>query len=138
MISKFLKSLWQIVINSFCNSAEKLHCWAMKDPKDKIIFDGFNVILLGVNGLLLFELLIPASLGDIAKKPLIIGIVGIILSVSLWAVVGILKTLTTKEITISLKYKFLSLLLLIPLQLFMHKILIWFKLNYVRQNNGGN
>jgi len=134
MTSKFLKLLWQAVINNFCNTVKKSHYWMMKEPKDKIMLEGSNVILLGVNGLLLSELLIPISLGNIANKPFVIAIVGIILSVSLWAVIGILKTLTIKEITISLKYKFLALLLFIPFQVFIHKVLIWFKFNY----NGNN
>lgn len=135
---KSLKLLSQAVINDFWDTAKKFHCWMIKKPEDGIILDGFNVVLLGVNGLLLSEILIPNSLGDIANKPFVIAIVGIMLSVSLWAVIGILKTLAKKEIIISPKYKFLTLLLFIPLQVFINKILIWFRFKYAKQNNGNN
>jgi len=138
MTRKSLKLLWQAVKNNLCNDAKRLHYWMMEEPKNGVILDGFSVVLLGVNGLLLSELVIPTSLGDIASKPFVVAIVGIMLSIFLWAVIGILKTLTTKEISISSKYKFLSFLLFIPFQLFINKILIWLKSNYAKQNNSNN
>jgi len=137
MARKSLKLLRRTT-NSFYSWVKKLHYWMMKKPKDDIILKGSNVILLGVNGLLLSEILMPTVLGNIAEKPFVIAIIGVMLTVFLWGITGIIKTLTEKEITVPLKYKFLAFLLFIPLLIFINKFLVWFKLNYVKQNNDDN
>lgn len=137
MARKFLKSLWRIT-NRFYSRVKKWHYWMMKESKDGMILEGSNVILLGVDGLLLSELLMPTIIGNIAEKPFVIAIIGIILAICLWGATGIVRTFTGKEIIISLKYKLLASLLFIPLLIFINKFLVWFKFNYVKQNNSDN
>jgi len=79
------------------NLVEKLHSWMMKEPKDKILLEGFNVILLGINGLLLSDLLMPIALGEAAKIPFVVAILGVMLEILLWGVRGLIETLTGKK-----------------------------------------
>jgi hypothetical protein len=130
---------------TFSEVAKKMHCWLKKPPKNCTPLEGVNVILLGINGSLISDLIMPDALSNlnnnIANNKFVIPIIGIMLSVLLWGFVGILETSINKKIEIPIKYKFSLLLLFIPLLILVDKLLariMVFNKNYEKQNNTNN
>ncbi len=117
---------------------EKWHLWMKKDPGNNTTLEGLNIILFGVNSLLLSDLIMPNAFGAKVKEPFILPIIGITISVLWWGTLKIIEIITEKKITIPLKYKFLFLLLFIPLLFLINKAITWFKFNHAEQNSNNN
>jgi len=137
-LGRFYKGLIKIV--------NGLHRWMMEDPKNTTSLKGFNVILMGINGIVLSEFVMPNVLIDLMNitwagiKP-VIPIMVLVMGFLAWCILRILEIITERKLEMPIKYKFLVLSLSVPLLILINKFLLWIKIatkNYGKQNNIGS
>lgn len=111
---------------------KKLHYWLMEDLKNSHPIRCFNIILIGVNGFLVSDLIMPNMLNIFGVNleesiAIIIAISSILLGVIKWGVVGIFETIKGKKFEIPVRYEFIGWFLSMPLLIFINKIFILIK-----------
>jgi len=104
----------------------------MRNPKNYIPLEGGNKILIGVNGILLSELVMPNILIKVIGIKYVIPIIMITMNILVWSTIGMLKKITGKKLKPPIKYEFLFLLLSIPLLYTIDKFLSGVK-NYYQK-----
>ncbi len=113
--------------NSLIELINISHRWMIKNPKNTIPLEGLCQVLIGIDGIILSEFIMPNVLISLiniklAGVKIIIPIMMLIMGILVWCVSGIFKTMGN-ELKIPIKYKFLTLLSSIPLLIFINKII---------------
>ena len=106
----------------------KLHYWMMKNPQNTTPCEGINKIIIGIDGILITDLIMPNMLGGKLTTQPIISIIFLISNIVVWCIIGIFK------VKIPIKYKLFFLFLTIPSLFLINKFLDWIK-NIIKNNN---
>lgn len=143
--SESLRDFWVFLGVILIKIINTLHHWMMENPKNTTPFKGVNMILMGVNGIVFSELIMPKTLIDLmditwAGNKLVIPIMVLTMSFLTWCILRILEIITEKNLEMPVKYEFLILSLSVPALILVDKFLSWIKVskNYDKQNNISN
>lgn len=145
-IMKYLLKLLNDFYLYFIEIVKKIHSWlSCQDIKKSHPIRGFNIILMGVNGFLIYSLIMPNILDYIGLSPSNIALVILVCSIAIslieWCIVCIVGKRTGQEFEIPARYKFFGSLFFMPLLILLNKLTIWivsFKKNYVQKIKTNN
>lgn len=130
-----IKSYFNKIVNFIYQILQKTHTFLKKPPKYPIL-EGINVIIVGIDSLIVSENILPNAFDKLENTHYTLAIFIIILTIFSWGLRGIYQIIFDNKIVVPIKYKFIINILFIPTLLLINKFIIYFKNTcYERQDN---